>query len=191
MIKQLTRRADPMDPPCAAAPCAAEAIAAKSLWFIPDLMCPRPKGEEVGTRRSSASPPLLLIARPCSRTVAEVAGMFEGRGNCCWEWMPSKLESSFGMSDLLGAVGDARAANSFGETLTPAFANSRDASSASKGAGIGTTGKSFVEMPRCCRDMCECKELRDLATVPQSTHRYPGQTVCLSSMWVRSVWADR
>jgi len=36
-----------------------------------------------------------------------LAGMFEGSGNCCDECRFSKLESSFGMSDLLGAVGDA------------------------------------------------------------------------------------
>ena len=56
-------------------------------------------------------------------------------------------------------------------TFTPDLESSLEASSASKGAGIGTTGRSLVEMPLCCRDMCECSELRDLATVPQSTHR--------------------
>lgn len=102
----------------------------------------------------------------------------------------------------LPLVGEARAANSAGDTanensalnnsssvergtvhvpFTPALASRHDASTGSKGAGIGTTGKSLVLMPRCWRDMCECSELRDLATVPHSTHRYPGQTVCLSS----------
>lgn len=71
--------------------------------------------------------------------------------------------------------------------LTPALASRQEAKTGSKGAGIGTTGKSLVLIPRCWRDMCECRELRDLATVPQRTHRYPGQTVCLSSKCVRSV----
>lgn len=44
------------------------------------------------------------------------------------------------------------------------------ASSGSKRVGICNTGRSLVEMPRCCRDMCECSELRDLATVPHNTH---------------------
>lgn len=66
-----------------------------------------------------------------------------------------------------------------------------EANSASKGEGIGKTGKSLVEIPRCCLLMWECRELRLLATVPQSTHRYPGQTVCLSSICVLKVWADR
>jgi len=41
----------------------------------------------------------------------------------------------------------------FQPTLTPALARSLEASSASNGAGIGTTGKSFVEIPLCCLDM--------------------------------------
>ena len=61
-------------------------------------------------------------------------------------------------------------------TFTPDLASSLEASSASKGAGMGTTGRSFVEMPLCCRDMCECREFLDLATVPQRTQRYPGHT---------------
>ena len=61
-------------------------------------------------------------------------------------------------------------------TFTPDFASSLEASSASKGAGMGTTGRSLVEMPRCWRDMCECSEFLDLATVPQRTQRYPGHT---------------
>lgn len=64
------------------------------------------------------------------------------------------------------------------------------ANSGSNGAGIGRTGKSFVLIPLCCRDMCECKEFRDLATVPHKTHLYPGHIVCLSSKWVRKVCAD-
>ena len=131
-------------------------------------MCCRPKGEEVGIRRSSASPPPLLIALPCIRTV-ELLGMFDGSGNCCC--MPNRFESSLGISDRRGAVGEARAASSLGDTLTPAFARSLEASSASKGAGIGTTGRSLVEMPLCCLDMWEWSELRDLATVPQRTQR--------------------
>ena len=66
-----------------------------------------------------------------------------------------------------------------------------EANSASKGAGMGSTGRSFVEIPRCWRDMCEWSELRDFATVPHKTHRYPGHTVCLSSIWVRRVCALR
>lgn len=46
-------------------------------------------------------------------------------------------------------VGDARALSSAGEILTPALASKRDASSGSNGLGIGSTGKSFVEIPRC------------------------------------------
>lgn len=57
-------------------------------------------------------------------------------------------------------------------TLTPALASSLLASSGSNGEGIGRTGRSFVLMPRCCRDMCECSEFRLLATVPHRTHRY-------------------
>jgi hypothetical protein len=38
--------------------------------------------------------------------------------------MWSKEPSNFGKSDRLGAVGLARAANSLGDTLTPALANS-------------------------------------------------------------------
>lgn len=75
------------------------------------------------------------------------------------------------MSDRLVPVGDARALNSAAEIETPAFDKSFDASSGSNGLGIGNTGKSFVEIPRCCRDMCECNEFRDLATVPQRTQR--------------------
>ena len=66
-----------------------------------------------------------------------------------------------------------------------------EANSASNGEGMGKTGKSLVEMPRCWRLMCECKELRDFATVPHNTHLYPGHTVCLSSMCVLKVCADR
>ena len=55
--------------------------------------------------------------------------------------------------------------------LTPALARRQEARTGSKGAGMGTTGRSLVLMPRCWRDMCECSELRDLATVPHSTHR--------------------
>ena len=55
-------------------------------------------------------------------------------------------------------------------TLIPAFLYSCEASSGSKGDGIGTTGRSFVLIPRCWRDICECNEFLDLATVPQSTH---------------------
>lgn len=79
----------------------------------------------------------------------------------------------------------------FNNTLTPAFKSKLDASSGSKFEGIGCTGKSLVLMPRCWRDMCECNEFLDLATVPHSTHLYPEHTVCLSSRCVRSVWADR
>jgi hypothetical protein len=50
--------------------------------------------------------------------------------------------------------------------LTPALASRQEAKTGSNGAGMGTTGRSLVLMPRCCRDMCECSELRDLATVP-------------------------
>lgn len=75
------------------------------------------------------------------------------------------------MSPLLGPVGLARARNSAGLTLTPALANRRDASSGSNGLGIGSTGRSLVLIPRCCRDMCECKEFLDFATVPQRTQR--------------------
>lgn len=85
------------------------------------------------------------------------------------------------MSPLLGPVGLARARNSAGLTLTPALANRRDANSGSNGLGIGRTGRSLVLIPRCWRDMCECNEFLDLATVPHSTQRYPGQIVCLSS----------
>ena len=45
------------------------------------------------------------------------------------------------------------------------------ASSGSKGAGMGRTGRSLVLMPLCWRLMCECSELRDLATVPHNTQR--------------------
>ncbi len=105
-------------------------------------------------------------------------------------------------------------------TLTPALARSLDARSASNGVGMGMTGRSLVEIPLCWRDMCECKEFLDLATVPHRTHLkqefsrvkswncattidrhcawiypmshlYPGHTVCLSSMCVRSVCAER
>lgn len=75
------------------------------------------------------------------------------------------------MSDRRVPVGEARARSSAAEIETPAFAKSFDASSGSKGLGIGKTGKSLVEIPRCWRDMWECSELRDLATVPQRTHR--------------------
>lgn len=67
----------------------------------------------------------------------------------------------------------------------------RLARSGSNGAGIGSTGKSFVLIPRCCRDMCECSEFLDFATVPHSTHLYPGHIVCLSSKCVRNVCAER
>ena len=40
-----------------------------------------------------------------------------GRGNWFAWWM-ERLLSSFGRSDLRGAVGEARAANSFGDTYT-------------------------------------------------------------------------
>jgi len=83
----------------------------------------------------------------------EEGGMEAGRGNCCWEFMCSRELSSLGRSDLRGAVGLARAASSLGETLTPALANNFEANSASKGAGMGKTGRSFVEIPRCCRLM--------------------------------------
>lgn len=76
-------------------------------------------------------------------------------------------------------------------TFTPAFKSRLDASSGSKFEGIGCTGKSLVLIPRCWRDMCECNEFLDLATVPHSTHLYPEHTVCLSSRCVRSVWAER
>ena len=59
------------------------------------------------------------------------------------------------MSDLLVPVGEALALSSAAVMETPAFDKSFEASSGSKGLGIGNTGKSFVEMPRCCRDMCE------------------------------------
>ena len=75
------------------------------------------------------------------------------------------------MSPRRGPVGLARARSSAALTLTPALARSREARSGSKGLGMGRTGRSLVLMPRCCRDMCECRELRDLATVPQRTHR--------------------
>lgn len=101
------------------------------------------------------------------------------------------LGSSSRMSPRRGPVGDARALSSAGLTLTPAFAKSLEANSGSKGLGIGSTGRSFVLIPRCCRDMCECRELRDFATVPQRTQRYPGQIVCLSSRCVRNVCAER
>lgn len=51
-------------------------------------------------------------------------GMEAGSGNCCWEFMWSNELSNLGKSDRRGAVGLARAANSLGETLTPAFAKS-------------------------------------------------------------------
>lgn len=103
---------------------------------------------------------------------------------------PARGGSSL-MSLLRDAVGLARARSSAGLTLTPALANRRDANSGSNLLGIGITGRSFVLMPRCCRDMCECREFRDFATVPHRTQRYPGQTVCLSSKWVRNVCAER
>ena len=59
------------------------------------------------------------------------------------------------------------------KTFTPALLRSLLASSGSKGAGMGRTGRSLVLIPRCWRDMWEWSELRDLATVPHSTHRYP------------------
>lgn len=65
------------------------------------------------------------------------------------------------------------------------------ARSGSKGAGMGNTGKSLVLIPLCCLDMWECNEFLDFATVPQSTHLYPGQIVCLSSKCVLNVCADR
>lgn len=75
-------------------------------------------------------------------------------------------------------VGEARAANSAGDTasenstkmnhssaaagrvccyepFTPALASRQEARTGSKGAGMGTTGRSLVLMPRCWRDMCE------------------------------------
>ena len=101
-------------------------------------------------RSSGSSPPQMLL--PAS------------------EGAPPRGISSL-MSPLLGPVGLARARNSAGLTLTPAFARRREASSGSNGLGIGSTGRSLVLIPRCCRDMCECREFLDLATVPQSTQR--------------------
>lgn len=100
------------------------------------------------------------------------------------------LISSF-ISDRRVPVGDARALNSAAEIETPALAKSFEANSGSNGLGIGKTGKSLVEIPRCCLDMWEWSELRDLATVPHNTHLYPGQIVCLSSRCVLKVCADR
>lgn len=57
------------------------------------------------------------------------------------------------ISDRRVPVGEARALNSAAETETPAFAKSFEAKSGSKGLGIGNTGKSFVDIPRCCLDM--------------------------------------
>jgi hypothetical protein len=53
------------------------------------------------------------------------------------------------MSDRLVPVGEALARNSAAEMETPAFDKSFEAKSGSNGLGIGKTGKSFVEIPRC------------------------------------------
>ena len=84
-------------------------------------------GEEVGTLRSSGSPPLGASGLPpllllCIMAATEEGGIEAGRGNCCW--VCSRELSSLGRSDLLGAVGLARAASSLGDTLTPALAKS-------------------------------------------------------------------
>ena len=97
--------------------------------------------------------------------------------------MLRRLESIFGRSERRGAVGEALAANSLGDTyvknlaimfayfqslflryffynfhlmfpsntltLTPALFKRREAISASNGDGIGSTGRSFVEIPLC------------------------------------------
>ena len=74
----------------------------------------------------------------------------------------------------------------WGTTLTPALLSSLEASSGSKGDGMGSTGRSWgrtqcttkiqyvltlVLIPLCWRLMWLCSELRDLATVPQRTQR--------------------
>lgn len=57
--------------------------------------------------------------------------------------------SSFMSLRRVPPVGEARARNSEGEIFTPALARRRDAKSGSKGLGIGKTGRSLVEIPRC------------------------------------------
>ena len=107
-----------------------------------------PNGDaEGGTRTSSESG-----SRSPPREDIKDPGMEGGNGNC-WCCAAKRFESNLGKSLLLGAVGEALAANSLGDTFTPALANSLDANWASKGAGIGTTGRSLVEMPLCCLDM--------------------------------------
>ena len=86
------------------------------------------------------------------------------------EWS-DRPDQNYGSIVINPACGDAMK-----RTFTPDLASSLEASSASKGAGMGTTGRSFVDIPLCCRDMCECREFLDLATVPQRTQRYPGHT---------------
>ena len=82
------------------------------------------KGELVGILKSSGSLPSPPAFRMEAATAAtDEGGMEAGRGNCCWEFMCSRELSSLGRSDLRGAVGLARAANSLGDTLTPALAN--------------------------------------------------------------------
>ena len=94
--------------------------------------------------------------------------------------MLRRFESIFGRSERRGAVGEALAANSLGDTyntsqciictylrlslfvyhfhlrfrsntltFTPALFKRREAISASNGDGIGSTGRSFVEIPLC------------------------------------------
>ena len=78
----------------------------------------------------------------CIMAAAAELEMDGGSGNWFCECKLRRFESILGRSDLLGAVGEALAASSEGVTLTPALLSSREASSASKGDGMGRTGRS-------------------------------------------------
>uniref|UniRef100_A0A1A9UXD0 Uncharacterized protein n=1 Tax=Glossina austeni TaxID=7395 RepID=A0A1A9UXD0_GLOAU len=121
--------------------------------------CKRPEDCSRLKIGSIVSPLLLTAAAALKAAPAAVLANFE-RSNCGGN-NPVGLE----------LVGEALALNSAGDIFTPALANKREANSGSKALGIGSTGKSLVEIPRCCRDICECKELRDFATVPHNTQR--------------------
>ena len=125
-------------------------------------------GDDMGTLRSSGSS-LLSLSLSLWLMPRWAGGREGGRGNWFWLCM-ARLLSSLGRSLRLGAVGDALAASSDGDTFTPALESSLLASSGSNGAGMGTTGRSLVLIPLCCLDMCEWRLFLDLATVPHNTH---------------------
>ena len=72
-------------------------------------------------------------------------------------------------------------------TFTPALLSSLLASSGSNGAGMGRTGRSLVLIPLCCRDMWECRLLRDLATVPHSTHLVRKMLILKEYKWIKEI----